>query len=152
MAAIVIVGPANSIRSQLRDVLQRAGYRVMEANDREAALQILGGAPEHLVGILMATLPETDVEELLGAVAVDDRLRTGNTYLLLAADPMNLPNSLARLRDELSLPVVAQPADAQDADDWGDLMDAVQLALRHFPDDRDTTAHDNSPPSHVRGE
>jgi CheY-like chemotaxis protein len=148
MAAIVIVGTVDSIRSRLKDVLQRAGYQVLEASDPQAALQILSSAPEHLVAILMATLPEADVEELLDAAEADDRLRTSNTYLLLATDPMNLPNSMARLRDELSVPVVAQPTDAQDADDWEDLLDAVQLAMRHFPDDADTPVYGDVPPSH----
>jgi CheY-like chemotaxis protein len=140
MAAIVIVGPADPIRSQLQDVLQGARYKVLKASDRQAALEILSSAPEHLVAILMATLPEADTEELLDTLAGDDWLRMGNTYLVLAADPMNLPNSMARLRDELSVPVVAQPSDAQDVDDWKDLLDAVQLAMRHFPDDFDVAA------------
>jgi hypothetical protein len=144
MAAVVIVGPDSATHRDLRRALLRAGFHVLDASGRQAALRVLGSTTEHLVAILIFTPPDGEVAELLGAVAVDDRLRTGNRYVLMDADPENLPPSIAHLCDDLGVPVVAQPLSAQDTDDWDDVLDAVYLALRHFPDADDGSALDSS--------
>lgn len=146
MAAILLIGPEGPVYAHTRHVLLRAGYRVLGAPDRPAALSVLGSDPEHLVEILLATLPQPEAEELLGAGVMDNRLRSERTLLLLAADPLHVPASLARLCDELGVPVLTQPHDEQDRNGWDDVLDAVALAMRHFPHDPGVEAHDDLAP------
>lgn len=142
MAAILLIGPEGPVYAHTRRHLLRAGYRVLHAPDRPAALSVLGSDPEHLVGIMLATLPQPDAEEMLAAVVMGDRLRSGRTFLLFATDSLRLPASLARLCDELGVPVLTQPRDEQDQNGWDDVRDAVALAMRHFPHDPGVAAHD----------
>jgi hypothetical protein len=139
MAAIVIVGVEDELHAELRRRLKHADYYVLDASDGTAAMTLLGSSLEHVIAIL---LPTAAAESLLEAAAVNDHLRHGRVFLLITADSRALPETLATLCDKLGVMVSPQPLNSEDRVDWDDVLDGVELAMRHFPHDRDTSTPD----------
>jgi hypothetical protein len=135
MASALVIGAHDPLRESIRRVLHRAGYDVVDAADSKTALRVLYSSPHHLVALLTDGQSELDVAGVLGTVAVEDRLLMQHAYILLAADPRAVSATIMHQSDELGVPIVATPAGEDDADTWADLLDAVALAARRFPDE-----------------
>jgi two-component system response regulator (stage 0 sporulation protein F) len=59
MATILVIDDEESIRNLLREVLEKAGHKVLEAKDGREGLTVYGKKPVDLV-IMDLLMPETD--------------------------------------------------------------------------------------------
>lgn len=68
MAKILIVDDSGLVRIQVRDVLERAGHEVLEAEDGEAGLQVAGANPDLRLVIADFNMPKLNGIQMLGEI------------------------------------------------------------------------------------
>lgn len=107
----MIIDDDRGIRETLRQVLEDAGYQVLEAADGAAALDLLRDTPHRLVALVDLMMPKLDGERLLAAVADDPRLATQHGYILATASPNTLRLSFVNTLTRLAVPVLYKPFD-----------------------------------------
>ena len=112
MGQVLIVDDDATLRGLLRSILEEEGYRVSEAVEGHAALDLLRRSPARFVVLLDYLMPGADGKRVLQVVSQDSFLSTRHAYILLTARRrLSLPMDVARL---LSLPVVRKPFDLED--------------------------------------
>ncbi len=112
MGQVLIVDDDATLRGLLRSVLEEEGYRVSEAVEGHAALDLLRRSPARFVVLLDYLMPGADGKRVLQVVSQDPFLSTRHTYILLTARRrLSLPVDVAQ---RLSLPVVRKPFDLED--------------------------------------
>ncbi|HEU5367260.1 MAG TPA: response regulator, partial [Ktedonobacterales bacterium] len=99
-----------AIRDTLREALEDEGYRVDEAADGIAGLEILRASGENMVVLLDQLMPKLDGVGVLRAVQSDPLLAHRHTYILLTArSRMSTP--VTDLATELGVPIIRKPFD-----------------------------------------
>ena len=108
MGHVLIVDDAQELREMLRAVLEDEGYRMTEAANGGAALDLLRHSRERLVVLLDYLMPHGDGKRVLQAVSQDAVLSTRHAYVLLTARTrLSLP--VLELTNTLAIPVVRKP-------------------------------------------
>lgn len=95
--AVLVVDDDNEIRQSLRFVLEDTGFRVLEAVDGIAALEVVRHEPARLVVLLDLLMPRLDGLGVLRTVAADPALAAGRAYVLLSAHGRRPPPDLEDL-------------------------------------------------------
>ena len=109
--AVLIVDDDDDVRAMYELVLADAGYRVQAVADGRMALERLRASTAGLVVMLDLMMPGMDGRQVLEAVALDERLATRHTYLLLTAvdSPHMLPQEFRELLAKIHVPVMGKP-------------------------------------------
>lgn len=114
----------------LDDVILTMLATLADTGAAATALQLLVEIGRGMVVLLRLQMGRMDAGAFLSAAAVNDAVRRRHAFILLDGKPGGLPADVERHRAELAVPVVETPADAADADNWADLLEAVALASR----------------------
>jgi CheY-like chemotaxis protein len=110
MLPVLIVEDNIHIGEALRVVVQTEGYRTLLATDGRAAVQILRQSQQPLIVLLDYDLPVMTGQEVLEAVESDPSLRAkGHRFILMTAEGISLPRSLAKLLLRASIPGLQKP-------------------------------------------
>ncbi|MEO7003301.1 MAG: response regulator [Ktedonobacterales bacterium] len=108
---VLVVDDDQGIRETLRQVLEDAGYHVIEAPDGAMALDVLRSSPHRLVALVDLMMPKLDGERLFALVAADPHLVTQHGYILSTASPNTLKLSFVNILMRLAAPVLHKPFD-----------------------------------------
>ena len=138
MAWILVTGEDVIFYQNALRVLRSAGHQLVASADGSVALQLLVDVDHEFVVLLREWMGQMNVAEFLSAVDVNDTLRWQHAYLLLDGTSDTFSTDAERHFTLLAAPVVTTPGDASDVDDWGDLLDAIELAVRQLPSKRGT--------------
>ncbi len=119
-------------RKYMRQVLEGAGYHVVEAGDTESGLASLRMSEHGMVAIFNLVLfnyvmAGTDDIAFLGAAASDRHLAANYGFVIVTPTSEQLKIALGRLIHRLSIPIVAEPFTTND------LLDAVAIAESRLP-------------------
>jgi CheY-like chemotaxis protein len=112
MGTVLIVDDDPTLRDLLREVLEEEGYRVLEASEGTAALELLRRSPQRLVVLLDYLLPGMGGKGLLAVVSRDATLATRHAYVLLTART-RISRPVLETAHTLSMPVVRKPFDLE---------------------------------------
>ncbi len=110
MIHILIVDDDSAIRDTLREALEDEGYRVNEAADGIAGLEILRASQENMVVLLDQLMPKLDGVGVLRAVRDDPCLAQRHMYILLTARS-RISTPAAELATGLGVPIIRKPFD-----------------------------------------
>lgn len=108
---VLVVDDDQAIRETLRLVLEDSSYVVIEAPDGKTALAVARQYDERLVVLLDLIMPGFDGEQVLSAVAGDERLATQHVYVLMTAAHKRLNATLRALLDMVNAPILQKPFD-----------------------------------------
>jgi CheY-like chemotaxis protein len=112
MGQVLIVDDDSVQRALMREVLEDEGYRVTEAAEGSAALDLLRNSSQRCVVLLDYFMPGLGGKGLLQLVSQDTLLRARHVYVLLTARRrLSLSADVANI---LSTPVVYKPYDLND--------------------------------------
>ncbi len=110
---VLIVDDNEDIRLSLRMVLEDTDYAVIEAEDGNAALDILSASDEPLLVILDHHMPRMNGPELLHYIDQHPQLARHRAFIFMSAvhDPMSY---IAPLLERLPLSILSKPFDIAD--------------------------------------
>lgn len=111
MTAVLIVDDDPEIRLTLHQILDEAGYSVLEASDGSIALDKIQSHTAPLVVLLDLLLPELDGAALLAIVARNHRLAMRHSFVLMTGKPLVAFPVLKRLAADLGASIVSKPFD-----------------------------------------
>lgn len=129
MASVLVVDDDRDIRDSLREALQAAGHDVREAEDGEAALQVLRSSTQRYVVLLDVMMPRLSGYDVLGEIMRDDERAGFHAFVIVTAYPRALPP--LETADRLSALAIAAPVLAKPFD-VTTLLAAVSDAERRF--------------------
>jgi CheY-like chemotaxis protein len=104
MVQVLIVDDDLAIREMLRIMLEYTGYSVVEAEDGDEALAILGSATEPFVVLLDHMLPTTNGLTVLRTASTEPYLAARHGYIYITAS-----RDLVSLAQEHSIQVLGVP-------------------------------------------
>lgn len=108
--SVLVVDDCPDIRQMLREVLEEEGYTVSTAEHGGPALAHLRASPVPLLVLLGLTMPCVDGEAVLHTVASDSALAARHRFIMVTgATPRATTGSVAALRQQLGVPVIAKP-------------------------------------------
>lgn len=110
-ARVLIVEDDADIREAVVDILQGAGYTVLEASDGKVALERLRSHPEALVVLLDLLMPMMGGFEVLQAAAEEPPLLARHAYIICAATRRIPPPPVAALIEQHQIPFLQKPFD-----------------------------------------
>lgn len=116
---ILVVNNDSRARGKMRQLLEVAGYSVLEADDADTGLATLRASERGTVVLFNVAMfgnmmPGTDGIAFLGAAAGDSRLARQHAFVIVTPTPEQLEAALGRLLDHLAIPVIAEPLDQDD--------------------------------------
>jgi len=111
ISQVLVVDDDRAIRATLRQVLEDAGYTVLEAGDGAAALDVLRASHAPLVAMVDLMMPKLDGAQLFALVADDPQLATRHGYILSTASPNTFKLSFVNTLTRLAAPVLQKPFD-----------------------------------------
>lgn len=128
---ILVVNNDPNTRRKMRQSLEVGGYTVVEAEDTDSGLAILRSSAGGMVVLFSVVLfnnimAGTDGVSFLGAAAGDARLAHRHAFVIVTPTPEQVEAALGRLLDHLSVPIIAEPFDANH------LLDAVAMATHRL--------------------
>lgn len=121
-ARVCVIEDDTDLRETVRDLLNDAGYEVIEASNGLAGKALLEGSLERLVVVLDYRLPALDGCDLLEIVAQDEELRARHTFIMLSGSPRQTVEDCEEAIDDLDVPVLSKPFHIDD------LVEAVEQA------------------------
>lgn len=107
--AVCVIEDDGDIGATLRFLLEDAGYRVLEASNGLAGLELLRSSPEPLVVLLDHKLPAMDGCDLLDIVAEDAALRERHAIIFMTASPRRAQDDCGETLEELGTPLLPKP-------------------------------------------
>jgi CheY-like chemotaxis protein len=110
MGPVLIVDNDPTLQELLREILEEEGYRVLQAAEGNAALDILRRSPQRLVVLLDDLMPGMGGKGLLQVVSLDATLSTRHASILLTAR-LRISRPVLETAATLSMPVVHKPFD-----------------------------------------
>jgi CheY-like chemotaxis protein len=108
---VLVADDDPSVRETLRWALHVEGYGVCEAPDGVQALATLRTSARPLVTVLDYRMPGMTGGEVLAAVAADPHVAARHTFVLVTADPEDLPPCLILWADRQGIRIVPKPFD-----------------------------------------
>jgi len=72
---ILVIDDSETVRQQVRDTLEGAGYEVLEACDGQAGMETIGAEPSTAMVICDVNMPRMDGLQFLEACQASDRAR-----------------------------------------------------------------------------
>ena len=111
MTTVLVADDDPAIRETVRDILEAAGYGVLNAQNGIEALDLLRATSPPLVVLLDLQMPKLDGAGVLRVVAANKKLATRNRYLLMTARVRSLPLAFAHLLFRLHILVLPKPFD-----------------------------------------
>lgn len=142
MTAVLIVDDDPDIRETLHQILDEAGYAVLEAGDGSVALDKIQSHTTPLVVLLDLLLPELDGAALLGIVARNHRLAMRHSFVLMTGKPLVAFPVLKRLAADLGASIISKPFDVPM------LLDVIAHAAQRIASSPETGETQQSPLTH----
>ncbi len=123
---VCVIEDNEFIRETLRDLLEDASYRVIEAADGVQACRILQESTERLIAVVDHKMPRMDGCDVLELAANDEHLRERHAFIFVTASPSRAKEDCGETLDKLDVPVVAKPFELDD------VLDAVAGAAKRL--------------------
>ncbi len=123
---VCVIEDDRGIRETLRDLLEDAGYRVLEAADGMTGCDIMRDSAERLIAVVDHKMPRMDGCDVLELAASDEQLRERHAFIFVTASPRRAEEDCGETLDELDVPLVSKPFHVDD------LLDAVAEAARRL--------------------
>lgn len=106
---VCVIEDDADLREVIGELLNDAGYEVIEASNGLAGKALLEASLERLVVVLDYRLPVLDGCDLLEIVAQDEELRARHTFVMLSGLPQKTVEDCEEALDALDVPVLSKP-------------------------------------------
>jgi CheY-like chemotaxis protein len=124
---VLVVDDDEAVRQSVCQLLEGAGYSVLQARDGVRCLRVLRTSDRPLVVLLDYVMPRLTGYAVLDAAAHDPPRLQRHAYILMTgAHGRTFPLALLHLLDNLSVPIVSKPINTEK------LLAAVEAAARRL--------------------
>lgn len=127
VAHVLIVDDDPTLRTLLLLILGEEGYRVAEAADGLAALEILRASPQRMVVLLDLRMPKMGGDGVLMTAERENQGLAEHIYVLVTANSSMIDPPLHELLQRLAVPIIAKPFETDK------LLAAVRDATARLP-------------------
>ena len=116
---VCVIEDDAGIRDALRDLLEDAGYDVLEAADGLAGYHLLRSIEAPLIALVDHKMPRMDGCDLLELVAKEEDLRSRHEFIFVTTSPLTAEEDCGETMAELSAIMLPKPFHIDD------VLDAV---------------------------
>lgn len=127
VAHVLIVDDDPTLRTLLLLILGEEGYKVAEAADGLAALEILRASPQRMVVLLDLRMPKMGGDGVLMTAERENQGLAEHIYVLVTANSSMIDAPLHELLQRLAVPIIAKPFETDK------LLAAVRDATARLP-------------------
>lgn len=127
VAHVLIVDDDPTLRTLLLLILGEEGYKVAEAADGLAALEILRASPQRMVVLLDLRMPKMGGDGVLMTAERENQGLAEHIYVLVTANSSMIDPPLHELLQRLAVPIIAKPFETDK------LLAAVRDATARLP-------------------